>query len=296
MHILRVFNNNVVLAKDVAQHRVASADGEVILTGRGIGFGARTGDVVDLARVQKVFVPADGRDPDHLGEMLAMVPEVAISAIIEALAAIDAPVELREKVTLVTALADHLHGAIERQRFEHDFTYPLEAEVRHLYPVELDLAQRLLAHINQNQSLNSALNLQRPLPDSEAIAFALHFVNAGFTAGDLSHTYAMTGVIQQILSVIGAFYGVELEQSSIAAARFITHMRYLFTRLASGEQLAGLANPLTDQIMATYPRALQCAQQVATIVELRFDADLNDEEIAYLTLHIERLGAQRKEA
>ncbi|WP_394280667.1 PRD domain-containing protein [Corynebacterium sp.] len=287
MHILRVFNNNVVLAKDTESVSGSAASGEVILTGRGLGFGAHVGDEVDQARVQKVFVPADGRDPDHLGEMLAMIPGEAIATINEALVAIDAPAALREKFTLITALADHLHGAIERQQFEHDFTYPLEAEVRHLYPRELALAQRLLEYVNRD--------LAQPLADSEAIAFALHFVNAGFTSGDWSYTYKMTGVIQQILSVIGAFYGFELEQSSIAAARFITHMRYLFTRLASGEQLTALADPLTVQILETYPEAVQCAQQVAAIVELRFDADLNDEEIAYLTLHIERLGAQRKD-
>lgn len=50
MEILRVFNNNVVLAKDRGR--------EVILTGRGLGFKAKPGMTVDDAKVARVFVPA----------------------------------------------------------------------------------------------------------------------------------------------------------------------------------------------------------------------------------------------
>lgn len=60
MEILRVFNNNVVLAK-------GGDGGEVILTGRGLGFQAKPGQTVDESKVVRTFVPSDGRDPDHLG-------------------------------------------------------------------------------------------------------------------------------------------------------------------------------------------------------------------------------------
>lgn len=58
MDVLRVFNNNVVLAKD--------GNSEVILTGRGIGFQAKPGQHVDDAKIVRRFVPADGKDPDHM--------------------------------------------------------------------------------------------------------------------------------------------------------------------------------------------------------------------------------------
>ena len=55
MEILRVFNNNVVLAK-------GGDGGEVILTGRGLGFQAKPGQTVDESKVVRTFVPSDGRD------------------------------------------------------------------------------------------------------------------------------------------------------------------------------------------------------------------------------------------
>ena len=64
------------------------------------------------------------------------------------------------------------------------------------------------------------------LPRSEAVALALHLVNAGFSGGDLSATYTMTGIIQQMIAVIEGAYGITLAQDSVNVARFITHLRY----------------------------------------------------------------------
>ena len=108
MKILRVFNNNVVLARD-------DAGGEVILTGRGLGFQARPGRTVDPTLVTRTFIPADGRDPDHLAELLAGIPPEHVQLVGEALAeaGLDATVddhslwrgEVERAAGLITALA-----------------------------------------------------------------------------------------------------------------------------------------------------------------------------------------------
>ena len=79
MEILRVFNNNLVLARD-------PGGDEVILTGRGLGFQARPGQVVDPAKVVRRFVPSDGRDPDHQAELLAGIPPEHIQLVSAVLA------------------------------------------------------------------------------------------------------------------------------------------------------------------------------------------------------------------
>lgn len=137
MHILRVFNNNVVLAR--------RGDEEVIVTGRGLGFQAKSGDELDPQKVQKVFVPSDGRDPDHLAIMLAQLPGSTISLVNSVLEDVGAPDSARNSITFVVAVADHIDQALRRTiRGEH-ISYPLEAEVRHLYPEELERARQFVA-------------------------------------------------------------------------------------------------------------------------------------------------------
>ena len=285
MQILRVFNNNVVLARDSAR-----GDGvdEVVVTGRGIGFQARQGDDIDESKIAKVFVPADGRDPDHSAEMLAGLPADRVAEVSAALETIGAPEPLRAKLTLVTALTDHIVNAAQRAREGIVIEYPLHSEVVALYPVEYQLGTALLREINRLHAR------KEQLPDHEATALALHFVNAGFATGDLSQTYRMTGLIQQMLEVVAADLGVRLDPTSISVARFITHVRYLFVRLHRNEQLNHLNSPLTEQLLAAYPAEVACARKVASVIELRFDSTLTEDEIVYLGLHIVRLGETAK--
>lgn len=270
MQLLRVFNNNVVLARRGAE--------DVIVTGRGIGFQAHPGTEVDPAKVVKVFVPDSGRDPDHMAAMIAGIPGEYVQLVIDAMHSVDMSEALRSKLTLVVAIADHIHGAVNRG---NAVSYPLEAEVRHLYAEDFALAQQLLTAINGG--------LHKPLAPDEAVAITLHLVNAGFAVGDLSGTYRMTGLIQQILAVIGSHNDTELNSEDISVARFITHLRYLFVRMAEHQQLDSDDRQVATAISARYPDAVETAQMVANLIELRLDSALTPDEVSYLTLHIARL-------
>lgn len=67
MEVLKVFNNNVVLARD---HDAS----EVVLTGRGLGYQARRGDPVDESRVAQRFRPDAEHDVQQLTAFLTEIP------------------------------------------------------------------------------------------------------------------------------------------------------------------------------------------------------------------------------
>ena len=277
MEILRVFNNNVVLAKD-------DDGGEVILTGRGLGFQARPGRPVDATKVVRKFVPADGRDPDHLAQMLSDIPPEIIRIVVDSMREAGLSEQDIASTTLVMALSDHVANAIIRVNRGITVVYPLLGEVRNLYPQEYAQGGKLLAAINRH--------IDKPLPEGEETALALHLVNAGFLTGDLSYTYTMTGVIQQMLDIIENSYGITLDQGSVSVGRFITHLRYLFVRIHQHKQLDSEPEPIVNAIRESYPDALHCATTIAQVLELRLGADISDDEIAYLTLHVARVTNQ----
>lgn len=275
MKILRVFNNNVVLA--------VGEQGEVIATGRGLGFQARAGDLVDTAKVHRIFVPADGRDPDHLAQLLAQIPLEYVTILSDAIASAGLPEAAASSPTLLMTLADHVHGAVRRAEHGQVVEYPLFGEVRNLYSAEFTQAQRILAAVNEK--------LTPPLPDSEAVALTLHLVNAGFSTGDLSFTYTMTGVLHQLIATIEEVFAVELDTSTVNVGRFITHLRYLFVRIQRHEQLASEPSAISQAIIDAHPEEYHCARQLGRLIEIRMGADLTTDEIAYLTLHIARIVA-----
>ncbi|HSN43511.1 MAG TPA: PRD domain-containing protein [Propionibacteriaceae bacterium] len=276
MEILRVFNNNVVLARD-------DVGAEVILTGRGLGFQARAGQVIDPLLVARRFVPTDGRDPDHLAQLWAGIPPEHVQMVGVALAEIGLEARASTSPTLVIALADHISFALRRKGMGLDIEYPLLAEVQHLYADEYAQASLLLTSVNTR--------LDDPLPQSEAVALALHLVNAGFSTGDLSYTYTMTGLIQQMIGVIEQAFDLDLDPGSVNVGRFITHLRYLFVRIHQHRQLDQEHSPIGIAIRDSYPDAVVVAQRLASILELRLGSALTDDELSYLTLHLARVSS-----
>lgn len=273
MELLRVFNNNVVLAR--------RGDGvDVILTGRGLGFQAKAGAPVDESKIVKVFVPADGRDPDHMGQLLADIPPEHIQMVVAAMR--EAGIPDAQSPTLVLALADHLGFALARARAGRIVEYPLTGEVVNLYPDEYAKADALRRALGARADVG--------LPEAETTAFTLHLVNAGFVSGDLSWTYTMTGFIQQILEIAETGLGLAVDPASISAGRFITHLRCLFVRIRREDQLCDHTLAVVQSIVDSYPREHDCARTIARLIELRLGTALSDDEIAYLTLHLARLS------
>jgi beta-glucoside operon transcriptional antiterminator len=274
VEVLRVFNNNVVLAR-------AANKGEVILTGRGLGFQAKPGKAVDESKIVRVFVPDDGRDADNFGALVAAIPPEHLLLADEALQIARRDMATPMSSTTVVGLADHLSFAIKRVRQGIDLEYPLRAEVAHLYPDELRMAQQVLDFVNSR--------IEQTLPDAEAVPIALHLVNAGFATGDLSLTYQMTGVFTQLFEVLEQAYGRQFDRDTVNAARFITHLRYFFVRAQTGRQLSDGAGALSTAIRESYPEAYAIALKLQTVLELRLGEPLTEDEVTYLTLHVARM-------
>jgi beta-glucoside operon transcriptional antiterminator len=275
VHILRVFNNNLVLARD-------DSGSEVILTGRGLGFQVKPGDAVDPERVVRVFRPDHGRDPDHLAGLLADIPPEHVQLVGDALTEVGLHAVVA-RPALVVAMADHVSSALSRVAAGQTIEYPLLAEVTHLYAEEHAQAVALLA----------AINTRVPTPlATEAVGLALHLVNAGLATGDLAFSYTMTGLIQQFLDVTASAHGVALDTGGVSVGRFITHLRYLFVRIHQRRQLDDARHSaIGDAIRATYPEAVDTADRLARLVEVRLQATLTPDEVAYLALHVARVVA-----
>lgn len=277
MELLRVFNNNVVLARDEAGR-------EVVLTGRGVGFQMRPGDRVDPTRVVRTFVPDPGRDPDNFAMLLTAIPPEHLQLTIEAVEQL-ALAEPLPSSTIV-ALADHISFAVKRARAGVEIDYPLRAEVAHLYPDEVALAERLVSLLDQR--------LEAPLDPQEALPIALHLVNAGFRSGDLANTYQMTGLISQIFDVIEGAVGHPISRHSANAARFIAHLRYFFVRAHAENQLEDDLGLLADSLTTACPEAALTAARVADVISLRLGSTIAPSERTYLAMHIARLTSAER--
>ena len=280
MEVVRVFNNNVVLARDKG-----GAEGtEVIVTGRGVGFQARPGQPIDPARVVRVFVPDDGRDRHSLAAMVAAIPAEHLAVTVGALESVRAELGGEPPVATLVALADHLSFAVRRAKEGVTADFPLRAEVENLYPEQLTIARRIVAYVDARVEVD--------IDPDEAVAVTLHLVNAASARGDLSWTYRLTEVLGQLFEVLEQFYGRSFDRHSVNTARFVTHLRYLFVRAREGKQLDDGMGALAALIRMSYPEHHTAAQRLRQVLELRLGTALTEDEVAYLTLHTARLAGE----
>lgn len=274
MRISRVFNNNVVLALNEDGH-------EVILTGRGVGFGAKAGQQVDPSKVARTFVPEGAAA--QFGELIAdIAPEFL--ALADRLLK-EAAIRLGRQFpsSTVVAIADHISYAVKRIRSGIDIEYPLLLEVTHLYPDEWRVATELVAQLNET--------LRPPLPMQEATPITMHLVNASFATSDLSATFQMTEVLRQLFDVLASAFDGAFDPTSVHTARFVTHLRYFFLRVHAATQFELDSPGISRALRQENPEAFDVALKLKAILELRLGQPIKESELTYLTIHVARLSA-----
>lgn len=275
MEVLKVFNNNVVLA--------CQENGRVVVaTGRGLAYNVQRGDVLNSDKIQQVFVPDATHDLDQLSAFLTEIPPEHLALATEILGPAGEALGIEFGQSMVIPLADHISFAIKRVRQNITIGYPLKAEVTHLYPAELAQARKAVALIRDRTNVQ--------LSDDEAVPIALHFVNAAFATDDLSRTVKMTRLFEQVFAVLETAYQREFDTQGINAARFITHLRYFFVRVGADKQLIENPQSFTAAIQTSFPKAYSCAERVKALLELRLEKPITADEVIYLTLHVARLA------
>lgn len=139
--LIRVLNNSAIMVQEGAERR--------ILLGRGIGFGRKLGDPVDVGLADETFVPESGV---RLGQLSQLVTEIPLEIFTVARHAVDMAESsqgIRASQGLLVALADHLHFAVERARQGTRIDFPLKWEIEQLYPVEAALGREAVAMISR---------------------------------------------------------------------------------------------------------------------------------------------------
>ena len=134
MRIIKIYNNNIASA-------LSDDYGEIIVTGSGIGFQKRAGDLLDESKIEKTYLFQD-KSKNRLNQMIAEVPieylEIA-DAIIK-----KASKELKTEFSdeLFIAITDHISFAIRRLKENIILPNLLMNEIKTLYREENRLSFR----------------------------------------------------------------------------------------------------------------------------------------------------------
>lgn len=273
MEIDKIINNNIVTARE--------ADGkEIVIMGRGIGFGTRAGRNIPENKIEKVFRLDSQNNMDRFKELLANLPLEHIKVSAEIIAYAKNVLNRSLNQNIYITLTDHINFAI--YRFIHKMTFhnPILTEIKNFYKEEYLVGEYAVALIERNIGIK--------LPVDEAGFIAVHIVNAEFDMG-MRKTEDMTNLIQGAVKIVKDHFLLELDESSLNYQSFVSHLRFLAQRILMGKMLDSSNMELGCLISGMYPEEYECSLKIKEYIYEFYHHQVTNEETAYLAVHIKRI-------
>ncbi len=274
MIVEKVLNNNVVVSIDPTTRK------EVILMGSGIAFNKKPGQLIDTKRIEKTFIVDDENLGNKIKKLINQMPEGIFELTDEIItnAIVELNVELDKQVYV--SLADHISFAVKRFKNGITIKNELLSEIRRVHRNEFRVSLWAVDYINKK------LDVQ--LPEDEAGFIALHFVNASYKETTMKSVES-TNIIQNILNIIKYHFSIELDEDDLNYDRLLTHLKYFAKRIVNNNQYNSTDSNFAKVISSTYPEAYGCAIKIGEYILINNNYEVNDDELVYLTMHIQRV-------
>ncbi|KEZ52736.1 MULTISPECIES: glucose PTS transporter transcription antiterminator GlcT [Metabacillus] len=270
--IKKVLNNNVLIAEHDSFE-------EVVLIGKGIGFGRKRGDRLEETSYEKMFVLKNQKEQEQFKMLLPFVDEDMIEVVSDVIHYIAEQVKLPLNEHIHIALIDHITFAIKRLQKGMDIKNPFLTETKTLYPNEYMIAEEVVHMINDR--------LKVDLPVGEIGFIALH-IHSAITNKPISDVNQFSQLIGQLIGVIEDSMKLKVNQDSVNYMRLVRHLRYTIERVLSGESVEE-PEKFALLLKKEYPLCYNTSWKMIKVMQQFLKKPVYEAEAVYLTLHLYRL-------
>lgn len=273
--VSKVFNNNIVLVK--------SNEKEKILFAKGIGFGKKNGTLIPKGTtIDKIFILEEEENISNFYSALGKIDTGFFGVCEEAIYEISQMLEgdLDEKIH--TSLTDHLFLAIRRLKNNEEVENPFLIEIQTLYSKEYDLAEIVAKKIGDYSNIR--------IPESEIAFIALH-IHSAINNKKVSSALRTTYIGSTIVEYLEERLNIKIDRKSLDCARFYTHIKFALQRILENRPVK---NELKNVIKNMYKESYKISQEIAKIIENEFNIEIQEDEISFLAIHVERFRISLK--
>ena len=272
LKILKVFNNNSVAA-------ISDDLGDIILTGSGIGFQKKAGDLVDQTKIEKTYLFKDDqkkRFEQSIAEVPAVYYEIAHKIVSKAVK--DLKVDFSGEIFI--AISDHLSFAVKRKKENIYLPNIILNETKIIYKEEYKVGLWALNYIENKIGIR--------LDEDEAGYLALHLVNFSLS-NNANNAMKIVTLTKEVLNLIKKTMKVELEEDSIGYTRISTQLKFLAERIFR-DDASSVVDTTSDirEMLKEDARLALCINRIVKLIKERYNYDLSPDEQTYLCIHIKK--------
>ena len=271
--VIKALNHNAVLALK------GSSAQEYLILGKGIGFGKKVSERIQPSADCTVYslqsVSERGKAKELLRDLDPQYLEIADKILREA-----------EKMfgkldwNVLFPMADHIAFAAKRIQKGEQISNPLTQDIQVLFYKEYKAASQARDLLMEYQGIT--------LDEDEIGYIALH-VHSAICDEKLSEAMQIAAAVRECISMIEKDMGKKIDVQTLSYNRLMNHIKYMAARALGGEELKLNMN---QYIRQEYPVTFEIAATVCRDLGRHLKKQLQEIEIGYLAMHIERVYAE----
>jgi transcriptional antiterminator len=265
-------NNNVIIA-------LHETHGEVVLLGKGLGFGKDQGDVIEVGSYEKMFVLKNEVEQEQYKKLLPSIDEEFVELMNDIIYLISKNINSAIHEHIHVALTDHIAFAIKRVKQGVEVENPFLVETKVKYPNEYGLAEKVVKLLKDEAGVI--------LPEGEIGFIALHIHSAisNLSSADFNQHLDL---INRLIGIIEASVKIKVDRGQIQYLRLARHLDNIIKRVQNKDKVEAsteLANLLKTEYPLCYNLSCKVIQEMQEVLHL----PVHDAEIVYFAMQLQRL-------
>lgn len=268
--IVKTFNNNVILAKQEKQ--------EMILVGKGIGFGKKSGDHIraNPNTLEKVFHELQSDDSVKYLDMIPKYKKEIIGVSEEIIAKAERILGSLSP-NIHVALIDHITFAIDRINMALPIENPFIEEIILLYQEEYEVAELAASLLEDRLGID--------IGDDEKGFIALHLHSARNNK-TIRETMKNTRLFKVCTDLIIEEIDSKHHNKSHAYQSFVPSLK---TILSLCKRQKTIKNPLKEDVKLKLAKSYAIAKKISMLIQEEKNLTLSEDMIAYIAIDIEQI-------
>lgn len=268
--VRKVLNHNALLVIRADNNK------EYLILGKGIGFGKKISEYVDAGDKDTVYSLQELTERGDAGEIVKTVSPICLELANEILNRAEKEFGKIDR-SILFPMADHIEYAVKRIKNREQISNPLTDDIRVLFHKEYKIAQCMEPMLMEQMGIQI---------DKHEIGYIALHIHSAINDEKVSRAMQVAQAVRECISLVERHTQKKIDVMSLAYNRLMNHIRYMVARAVSGERLKLNMN---DYMEVKFPDAFRMAAEICGEIERSLKCKLDDVEVGYLAMHIERV-------
>lgn len=270
---MKQINHNVVLIEENGVEKIAM--------GKGIGFSAKQGDVLDEKKVDKFFSLESKESIRMFSELVSQIPMEYVVFAEELIQYIKNNIRSPLNSNIYVSLTDHIYFAIQREGKGMQSTAIMLPEMELFYPDEFQVSVEVVKRINQRY--------QTHLDKNEYGFITMHIINAELGEKNSINGLKIMEITNSILTLIKQESRIQLDEQSLYYHRLVLHLKFLAKRLIYQDDVSDEQPFEFMNVAFKNSNHYKIAERIINEIKKKYQLKIQGNEIAYLAIHLGRI-------